>query len=104
MLYPVVFGLVLAVGGTLQWGAVILIMLGSQWYLLFNVAAGAQSIPADMLACARIFQLRSWRRWRSFISITASSNRNGPSPYTRRNRRQMRSRSLRNSGRFLRNR
>ena len=67
MLYPLVFGLVLAVGGTLQWGAIILMMLGAQWYILFNVAAGAQAIPADMLACADLFQFRGWARWRKFL-------------------------------------
>jgi NitT/TauT family transport system permease protein len=66
MLYPLVFGLVLAIGGNLQWGAVVLMMLGAQWYILFNVAAGAQSIPADVNACASIFQLRGWRWWRQF--------------------------------------
>ncbi len=67
MLYPLVFGLVLAVGGTLEWGAIILMMLGAQWYILFNVAAGAQAIPADMIACADIFQFRGWARWRRFL-------------------------------------
>jgi NitT/TauT family transport system permease protein len=67
MLYPLVFGWVLAMGGNLQWGAVILMMLGAQWYILFNVAAGAQAIPADMVACANIFALKGWRRWRNFI-------------------------------------
>jgi NitT/TauT family transport system permease protein len=67
MLYPIVFGFILSLGGNLQWGAVVLMMLGAQWYILFNVAAGAQSIPADVNACASIFQLRGWRRWRDFI-------------------------------------
>lgn len=67
MLYPIVFGLILAMGGNLQWGAVVLMMLGAQWYILFNVAAGAQAIPADMVACADIFKLKSWRRWKQFI-------------------------------------
>jgi len=67
MLYPIVFGAILALGGNLQWGAIILMMLGAQWYILFNVAAGAQSIPADYNACADVFQLRGWRKWRQFI-------------------------------------
>ena len=67
MLYPLVFGLVLAVGGSLQWGAIILMMLGAQWYILFNVAAGAQAIPADMVACADIFRFRGWSRWKHFL-------------------------------------
>ncbi len=48
-------------------GAVALMMLGAQWYILFNVAAGAQAIPTDMVACADIFKLKSWRRWKDFI-------------------------------------
>lgn len=67
MLYPLVFGLVLAVGGNLQWGSTILMMLGAQWYILFNVAAGAQAIPTDMIACADIFRFRGWARWRHFL-------------------------------------
>lgn len=67
MLYPLVFGLVLAVGGSLQWGAVVLMMLGAQWYILFNVAAGAQAIPADVNACASILHLRGWFRWAKFL-------------------------------------
>ena len=67
MLYPLVFGGVLALGGNLNWGAVLLMMLGAQWYILFNVAAGAQAIPADLVACADIFSLKGWRRWRQFI-------------------------------------
>jgi NitT/TauT family transport system permease protein len=67
MLYPIVFGWVLAMGGNLNWGSGLLMMLGAQWYILFNVAAGAQSIPADMVACADIFHLRGWQRWRHFI-------------------------------------
>lgn len=67
MLYPLVFGIVLAVGGNLEWGAIVLMMLGAQWYILFNVAAGAQSIPSDMVACADVFQFRGWRRWKKFL-------------------------------------
>jgi NitT/TauT family transport system permease protein len=67
MLYPLVLGWILLIGGNLQWGAVILMMLGAQWYILFNVAAGAQSIPADMVACADVFQINGWSRWRQFI-------------------------------------
>jgi NitT/TauT family transport system permease protein len=67
MLYPLVFGWILAIGGNLGWGAVVLMMLGAQWYVLFNVAAGAQAIPADLVACADIQQLRGWKRWKNFL-------------------------------------
>ena len=67
MLYPLVFGWILLIGGNLGWGAIILMMLGAQWYILFNVAGGAQAIPADMVSCADIFGIKGWTRWRQFI-------------------------------------
>ncbi|MDQ2859136.1 MAG: ABC transporter permease subunit [Pseudomonadota bacterium] len=44
-----------------------LIILGTQWYILFNVAAGASALPNDLKEAAGIFHLRSWQRWRDFI-------------------------------------
>jgi NitT/TauT family transport system permease protein len=67
MLYPWLLGLVLAVGGSLQWGAVLLILFGTQWYILFNVAASAAAIPNDIVSCADILRLDGWRRWKKFL-------------------------------------
>ncbi len=67
MLYPLVLGAIIAIGGSLQWGSVVLMMLGAQWYILFNVAAGAQAIPADMVACADVFKINGLARWKNFI-------------------------------------
>jgi NitT/TauT family transport system permease protein len=67
MLYPWLFALVLFVHGTLQWGAVLLILFGTQWYILFNVAAAAAAIPNDIISCAAILRLSGWRRWRQFL-------------------------------------
>jgi NitT/TauT family transport system permease protein len=47
--------------------AVALMLLGTQWYLLFNVIAGAQAIPSDLREAATIYQLQGWRRWRYLI-------------------------------------
>jgi NitT/TauT family transport system permease protein len=44
-----------------------LIILGTQWYILFNVVAGASALPNDLKEVAGIFRLRSWQRWRDFI-------------------------------------
>jgi NitT/TauT family transport system permease protein len=41
--------------------------LASQWYVLFNVVAGALAIPADLLEAAAIFQLRGFSRWRLLL-------------------------------------
>ena len=44
-----------------------LIILGTQWYILFNVIAGASALPNDLKEAARIFGMRGWQRWRQFI-------------------------------------
>ena len=67
MIYPWVLTLVLLVGGSLQWGAVPLIMMGTQWYILFNVAGAAAAIPNDIVSCAELLRLPRWQRWRQFL-------------------------------------
>jgi NitT/TauT family transport system permease protein len=42
-------------------------LLGTQWYILFNVIAGAQAIPNDLREAAGIYKLTGWRRWRILI-------------------------------------
>jgi NitT/TauT family transport system permease protein len=44
-----------------------LIILGTQWYILFNVVAGASALPNDLREAAGIFKLRAWQRWRDLI-------------------------------------
>jgi NitT/TauT family transport system permease protein len=41
-----------------------LIILGTQWYILFNVIAGASAISTDIKEAARIFDIRGWQWWR----------------------------------------
>jgi NitT/TauT family transport system permease protein len=67
MIFPALTLFVVSIGGSLQWGAVLLILFGTQWYILFNVAGAAAAIPNDMLACSEILHLRGWRRWRKFL-------------------------------------
>ena len=44
-----------------------LMILGTQWYILFNVIAGASALPNDLKEAAGIFHLRAWQRWRDLI-------------------------------------
>ncbi|MBV9430714.1 MAG: ABC transporter permease subunit, partial [Hyphomicrobiales bacterium] len=44
-----------------------LIMLGAQWYILFNVIAGASVFPNDLKEAAAVLGLRSWHWWRRVI-------------------------------------
>jgi NitT/TauT family transport system permease protein len=41
-----------------------LMILGTQWYILFNVIAGASAIPGEMRYAAASFQVRGWLWWR----------------------------------------
>jgi NitT/TauT family transport system permease protein len=54
-------------GVPINFGAILLMALGSQWYILFNVIAGAQSIPTDLREMCDDCDLRGWRRWRRLI-------------------------------------
>jgi len=48
-------------------GSVLLMALGTQWYILFNVIAGAMAIPTDLKEAAALFGLHKWRLWRTLI-------------------------------------
>ncbi|WP_175976422.1 ABC transporter permease subunit [Burkholderia sp. BCC1047] len=41
-----------------------LIVLGTQWYILFNVIAGAMSYPNDYKEATKNFRIRGWQWWR----------------------------------------
>jgi NitT/TauT family transport system permease protein len=41
-----------------------LMILGTQWYILFNVVAGAAAIPAELRAVGANFRVRGWLWWR----------------------------------------
>ena len=42
-------------------------LLGTQWYILFNVIAGAMSIPSDLREVALVCKSTGWRRWKRLI-------------------------------------
>ena len=52
---------------SLDWGSVLLMSLGAQWYILFNAIAGAMSIPTDLREMARDVGLKRWHLWRKLI-------------------------------------
>ena len=67
MTFPVVVGLFVATNTSMNWGSILLIAMGTQWYILFNVIAGAMAIPNEMKEVARIYGLRKWQLWRTLI-------------------------------------
>lgn len=44
-----------------------LMILGTQWYILFNVIAGAAAIPADLREVSTNLGLRGWAWWRRLV-------------------------------------
>jgi NitT/TauT family transport system permease protein len=66
-LFPILLLGLANIGGGLDIGAVILMTLGSMWYILFNVIAGAQAIPSELFEAARVYKLSPLERWRTLI-------------------------------------
>ncbi len=66
-LFPVLVLVLLNLPGGLNIAAVLLMLMGTQWYLLFNVIAGASAIPQDLKYTASLLRLSRWGRWRTLI-------------------------------------
>jgi len=66
-LFPIILLFLLRLRGGLEIAAMLLMLLGTQWYILFNVIAGAMAIPTDLKEAARIYRFGSWDRWRYLI-------------------------------------
>ncbi len=66
-LFPVLLLALVQMGGGLGVGSILLMLLGTQWYILFNVIAGAIAIPSDLREAADLFHFRTLDRWRTLI-------------------------------------
>ena len=66
-LFPVILLFMLRFRGGLELAAMLVMLLGTQWYILFNVIAGAMAIPTDLKEVSSIFRFGSWDRWRYLI-------------------------------------
>jgi NitT/TauT family transport system permease protein len=51
----------------LDLSAVLLMMLGTQWYLLFNVIAGASALPQELKNAAKLYKITGWEQWKTLI-------------------------------------
>jgi NitT/TauT family transport system permease protein len=63
MLFPLVTLALVSLRVPFGVGCVALMLLGAQWYILFNVIAGASAIPADLKEVADAYSMSRWRRW-----------------------------------------
>lgn len=66
-LFPVLLLGLISLGGGLNTGSILLMLLGTQWYVLFNVIAGAIAIPSEFREVATIFRFSQLDRWRIVI-------------------------------------
>lgn len=67
MAFPIIIILYLKLKISMEFGAIPLMMLGTQWYVLFNVIAGAMAIPADLKEASLILKLTHWKTWKTLI-------------------------------------
>jgi NitT/TauT family transport system permease protein len=65
--FPIVLLALIRLGGGLSIGSIVLMLLGTQWYILFNVIAGASAIPTDLKEVCSIFHMSRFERWRRLL-------------------------------------
>jgi NitT/TauT family transport system permease protein len=66
-LFPILVVILLGLPGGLNLAAILLMLMGTQWYLLFNIIAGTTAIPQDLKDAATMLQLDRWTLWRTLI-------------------------------------
>ena len=63
MLFPLVTALLIVLHVPFTIGCTVLMLMGSQWYILFNVIAGAMAIPSELKEVGRVFHTPIYERW-----------------------------------------
>jgi NitT/TauT family transport system permease protein len=66
-LFPVILLALVRLGGGMGIGSIALMLLGTQWYILFNVIAGAMAIPSDLKEVATLFHFTTIQKWKTVI-------------------------------------
>ena len=66
-IFPFAIVLFLHAGISLNYGSILLMALGTQWYVLFNVIAGASAVPSDLKEAMDNLGVHGWERWRRMI-------------------------------------
>jgi NitT/TauT family transport system permease protein len=66
-IFPFAIVIFLDIGLSLNFGAIVLLALGTQWYVLFNVIAGASAVPSDLKEAMDNLGVHGLDRWRRLI-------------------------------------
>lgn len=67
LLYPMVVMLLVYSHANITIFSAPLMILGTQWYILFNVIAGTTTLPKELLMASRLFGVRGWLKWKRLI-------------------------------------
>ena len=66
-LFPFATLAFIKLGISINIGGILLMALGAQWYILFNVIAGASAIPSDLREAMQVLDVSGWQRWKRLI-------------------------------------
>jgi NitT/TauT family transport system permease protein len=66
-LFPLIVIALMRIGVGMGFGSVVLMLLAAQWYILFNVIAGAQAIPSELREIGTLFRFGRVQRWTTVI-------------------------------------
>ncbi len=66
-LFPIILLALIRFGGGLGIGSILLLLLGTQWYILFNVIAGAMALPTDLKEVCDVFHFQNFEKWRELL-------------------------------------
>jgi NitT/TauT family transport system permease protein len=66
-LFPILLLALVRFRGGMGLAAILLMLLGTQWYILFNVIAGAMAIPTDLMEVATLFRFSRIQKWKTVI-------------------------------------
>jgi NitT/TauT family transport system permease protein len=65
MIFPLLVAVLAIIHVPFTVGCTALILIGTQWYVLFNVIAGAMAIPSDLREAASVYRLSTWTVWKN---------------------------------------
>jgi NitT/TauT family transport system permease protein len=66
-IFPFAIVIFLDLGININFGSIVLMALGTQWYVLFNVIAGASAVPSDLKEAMDNLGVHGWDRWKRLI-------------------------------------
>jgi NitT/TauT family transport system permease protein len=68
---PMIYPWFVAIFPNLNYSSILLMLLGTQWYILFNVMAGASSIPNQLKEASSMLKLSTFKKWTTlYIPVT----------------------------------